>query len=207
MHQPTRIQHPKPTNNPKIPHIRTKTTTKNNRKRNIGAGHPFKQTLTDRLLMLLIYYHLYTSPTLLSYLFGVSQSGVLKNIRRIEPLVRETLPLPRKEYDKVKKIESVTELKEMFPDFTAFLDATEQEIPRPKNKHKRKTHYSGKKKKHTVKTQLTVNKKGLIVHKSPHAKGSTHDYVLYKHCHPRLPEEVVLGLDLGYQDRSGLSGV
>jgi len=37
------------------------------------------------------------------------------------------------------------------------------------------------------------------VHKSPHAKGSTHDYALYKHSHPKLPEEIVLGLDLGYQ--------
>jgi hypothetical protein len=185
--------------NEKHPTYEQKRLQRPNRKRNIGAGHPFKQTLTDRLLMLLIYYHLYTSSTLLSYLFGVSQSGVLKNIRRIEPLIRETLPLPNKEYQKIKKIESVKELEEMFPGFVAFLDATEQEVPRPKNKHKRKTHYSGKKKKHTVKTQLTVNKSGLIVHKSPHAKGSTHDYALYKHSHPCLPDEVVVGLDLGFQ--------
>jgi hypothetical protein len=74
----------------------------------------------------------------------------------------------------------------------------EQEIPRPKNKHKRKTHYSGKKKKHTVKTQLTVNKQGLIVHRSPHVKGSTHDYALYKRSHPRLPHAVTSKLDLDY---------
>jgi hypothetical protein len=86
----------------------------------------------------------------------------------------------------------------MFPGFEAFIDATEQEIPRPKNKQKRKTHYSGKKKKHTVKTQLTVNKQGLIVHKSRHAKGSTHDYALYKHSHPKLPKEITSKLDLGY---------
>ncbi len=86
----------------------------------------------------------------------------------------------------------------MFPGFEAFIDATEQEIPRPKNKRKRKTHYSGKKKKHSVKTQLTVNKQGLIVHKSPHAKGSTHDYALYNHSHPKLPKDVTSKLDLGY---------
>ena len=50
----------------------------------------------------------------------------------------------------------------MFPGFKAFLDATEQEIPRPHGKRKRKTHYSGKRKKHTVKTQLAVNKKDLL---------------------------------------------
>jgi hypothetical protein len=86
----------------------------------------------------------------------------------------------------------------MFPSFKAFLDATEQEIPRPKNKRKRKTHYSGKRKKHTVKTQLTVNEDGLIVHKTGHVKGSMHDYSLYKRSHPHLPDNVRLGLDLGY---------
>jgi len=40
----------------------------------------------------------------------------------------------------------------VFPGFKAFLDATEQEIPRPHGKRKQKTHYSGKRKKHTVKT-------------------------------------------------------
>jgi hypothetical protein len=87
----------------------------------------------------------------------------------------------------------------MFPGFKAFLDATEQEIPRSRNKRKRKTHYSGKKKRHVVKTQLTVNKNGLIIHKTRHAVGSTHDYTLYKHSHPDLPNNVCLGLDLGYK--------
>ncbi|MCL2135894.1 MAG: transposase family protein, partial [Candidatus Bathyarchaeota archaeon] len=71
-------------------------------------------------------------------------------------------------------------------------------MPRPKNKHKHKTHYSGKKKKHTIKTQLTANKQGLIIHKSPHTKGSTHDYSLFKHSHPCLPEGVMTGVDLGF---------
>jgi len=42
----------------------------------------------------------------------------------------------------------------------AFIDATEQEIPGPKNRRRQKTYYSGKKKRHTVKTQVMVNKKG-----------------------------------------------
>ena len=57
--------------------------------------------------------------------------------------------------------------------------------------------YSGKKKKHTVKTQLTVNKQGLIVHKTSHVRGSMHHYALYKHSHP-LQTMFVLDLDLGY---------
>ena len=106
--------------------------------------------------------------------------------------------MPKKQQDKVRRLQTVEEVEAVFPSFKAFLDATEQEIPRPKNKHKRKTHYSGKKKKHTVKTQLTVNEKDLIIHKTAHVKGSMHDYTLYKHSHPHLPDNVGVGLDLGY---------
>lgn len=182
----------------KYPAFEQKRLQRKDRKRAVGAGHPFVLPLTDRLLMLLIYYHMYPSSTLLGYLFNVSQTSVLKSIKKLEPLVSEVLPLPKKQYDKVRRLQSIEEIEAMFPGFKAFLDATEQEIPRPKAKRKRKTHYSGKKKRHTVKTQLTVNSDGLIVHKTPHAKGSTHDYALYKRRHPRLPSKVKQGFDLGY---------
>jgi hypothetical protein len=182
----------------KYPAFEHKRLQRQNRKRVIGAGHPFILPLTDRLLMLLIYYHMYPSSTLLGYLFCVSQTSVLKSIKKLEPLVSEVLGLPKLEHDKVRKLQTVDEIEALFPGFEAFLDATEQEIPRPHSKRKRKTHYSGKRKKHTVKTQLTVNKQGLIVHKSVHVKGSMHDYALYKRSHPHLPSKVRLGLDLGY---------
>jgi len=166
------------------------------RKRGVGAGHPFKLQLADRLLMLLVYYHLYVSSTLAAYLFDLSQSNVLKNIRKLEPLVSEVLPLPKKQHEKVRRLQTLDEVE--FPAFKAFLDATEQEIPRPKSKRKRKTHYSGKKKRHTVKTQIAVNKDGLIVHKTSHARGSRHDYALFKWRHPCLPDKVCLGVDRGY---------
>ena len=169
-----------------------------NRKRSIGAGHPFKLNLIDRLLMLHMYHRLYVSSTLLGYLFGLGQSNVLKNIRILEPLVKEVLPLPGKLHKGAARLRSLDEVEALFPGLKAFLDATEQEIPRPRAKGKRRTHYSGKKKRHTVKTQITVNGDGLIVHKTPHARGSKHDYSLFKWRHPRLPDMVCLGLDSGY---------
>ena len=182
----------------KYPAYEQKRLSREDRKRAVGAGHPFKLSLTDRVLMLLLYYHMYTSSTLLGYLFCVSQTSILKDIRKLEPLVSEVLPLPKKQHEKARRLQSLDEVEAFFPGFKAFLDATEQEIPRPRNKRKRKTHYSGKRKKHTVKTQLTVNKDGFIVHKTAHAVGSTHDYALYKHSHPHLPDNVRLDLDLGY---------
>jgi hypothetical protein len=145
-----------------------KRLTRENRKRAIGAGQPFKLNLTDRLLLIFLYYRLYTSSTLLGYLVNLSQTSVLKSIRKLEPLVNQVQPTPNKQTQKQTRLQTISEVEAMFPGFAAFIGATEQEIPRPKNKKKRKTHYSGKKKKHTVKTQLTVNKTGLIVYKSPH---------------------------------------
>jgi len=176
-----------------------KRLARTDRKRAVGAGHPFSLTLTDRLLMLLVYYHLYLSSNLMAYLFNLTQSNILKDIRKLEPLVCEVLPLPRKMQAKVKRLQSIDEIEAMFPGFRAFLDSTEQEIPRPKNRRRRKTHYSGKKKRHTVKTQLAVNADGLIIHKSRHVRGSMQDYPLFMHTHPSLPGQIRLGGDLGYQ--------
>ena len=168
------------------------------RKREIGAGHPFKLPLRDRLVMLLMYHRLYVTSTLLGFLFSLGQSNVLKNICMLEPLVKEVLPLPRKIHQRAGRLGTLDEVEALFPGFKAFLDATEQEIPRPRAKGKRRTHYSGKRKRHTVKTQITVNADGLILHKTPHARGSRHDYALFKWRHPRLPDGVSLGVDLGY---------
>ena len=176
-----------------------KRLARTDRKRAVGAGHPFNLTLTDRLLLLLVYYHLYLSSNLMAYLFNLTQSNILKDIRKLEPLVTQVLPLPKKMHNKAKRLETIEEIEAMFPCFKAFLDSTEQEIPRPKNRRRRKTHYSGKKKRHTVKTQLAVNSDGLIVHKSRHVRGSMQDYPLFLHTHPSLPMQIRLGGDLGYQ--------
>jgi DDE superfamily endonuclease/Helix-turn-helix of DDE superfamily endonuclease len=178
--------------------IEERRLSRGDRQRKIGAGHPFKLHLRDRLLVLLIYYRLYVTSTLLGFLFDLGQTNVLKDIRMIEPAVREVLPLPAKVYGKKRKLRTIEEIEELFPGFKALIDATEQEIPRPKDKKKRKTHYSGKKRRHTVKTQLAVNAKGLIVHRTNHARGRTHDYALFKRNHPDLPKKVRPVVDLGY---------
>jgi hypothetical protein len=80
-------------------------------------------------------------------------------------------------YKRTRRLRTIDEVEEYFPGFKAFIDSTEQEIPRPtKNKRKRKSYYSGKKKKRTVKTQYMVNTKGLILHKTGYKRGRKHDY-------------------------------
>ncbi len=63
---------------------------------------------------------------------------------------------------------------------------------------RRNIFYSGKKKRHTVKNQMTVNNRGYILHKVGYKKGRKHDYDVYKRNHPVIPKEVVSVVDRGY---------
>jgi len=169
------------------------------RKRAIGAGRKFKRSVQDRMLMVLMYYRLYITNELLGYLFDLDQSTISRDVKYIEPVIKSCIPIPEKMTKKTRRIGTIEELLELFPEMKAFLDATEQEIPRPKNKRRRKNYYSGKKKKHTVKTQIMVNKKGLILHKTKHRKGKQHDYDIFKkNKPPPIPPKIEIGVDLGY---------
>jgi hypothetical protein len=178
---------------------RKRLSRREDRKNDIGGGRPFKLELQDMLLMLLVYYRLYVTSALLGFLFDIDHSTVLRDTHMLEPLVRECLPLPKKMHKLTRRLRTIEEVEEFFPGFKALIDSTEHEIPRPKNAKKRKTHYSGKKKRHTVKTQLIVNSKGLIVHKTNHARGRRHDLDIYVERHPALPKEVEQEFDRGYE--------
>ena len=65
---------------------------------------------------------------------------------------------PQKVYNITKRSRTPEQVEKYFPGFLAFIDSTEQSIPRPADKNKRKIFYSGKKKRHTVKNQLTYSK-------------------------------------------------
>jgi hypothetical protein len=67
-------------------------------------------SLRDRLLMLLAYYRLYVSMTLVEFLFEIDQTNVSRNIRILEPLVRQCVPLPEKVHERASTPEEVGEI-------------------------------------------------------------------------------------------------
>ena len=88
--------------------------------------------------------------------------------------------IPQKSGPRItKRLKTPEEIEIYFLGFLAFIDSTEQQIPRPDiyNKRKQKMFYSSKRKRHTVKNQLMVNKDGYILHKVAHKKGRRHDYI------------------------------
>jgi hypothetical protein len=173
---------------------------KENRKRKTGAiGRHFKLQLKDRFLMLLVYYRLYITYTLSGFLFDLDQSNICRDIQKIEGLIRQCASIPQKIYPLTKRLKTpAEEVDKYFPGFLAFTDCTEQQIPRPVDKSRRKMYYSGKKKRHTVKNQIMVNNRGYILHKVDYKKGRKHDYDVYKKNHPVIPKQVVNVVDLGY---------
>lgn len=164
----------------------------------VGAGRPYNLGLRERVLMFLLYYRQYVTQELAGFIFGLHESNVCCNLSALAPLMEFCLPTPARVYRKARRASTLEEFLLFYPDAKIFVDATKQEIPRPKHKRRRKSHYSGKKKKHTVKTQITVNKKGLILHNTRHARGSKHDLQLFREQHPVIPPDVEAGMDLGY---------
>jgi DDE superfamily endonuclease/Helix-turn-helix of DDE superfamily endonuclease len=113
------------------------------RKRRPGAGRKHALTLADRLLMLLMYYRTYTTHAFLGFLFGVDDSAVGRNINPIQPHLAGIFRIPER---RVKlDPEDIREL---------FFDATERPTRRPERGQRE--FYSGKKKRHTLKTQVVV---------------------------------------------------
>ena len=65
------------------------------RKREIGGGRKFTLSLEDRLLVTLMYFRLYTSYTLLGYLFDLDGSNVGREINhRMLSALLSVLPVP-----------------------------------------------------------------------------------------------------------------
>ena len=110
------------------------------RRRQPGAGRKHALILADRLLMLLIYYRTYTTHAFLGFLFGLDDSAVGRNINPLQPLLAGIFRIPERRI----KLDP-EDLRELF------FDATERPTRRPEKGQKE--FYSGKKKRHTIKTQ------------------------------------------------------
>ncbi len=177
--------------------------TRSNRQRAIGAGHPYRLALRDMLLMTLVWLRLYLTMAALGFFFSVDQATASRNTQRVLKVLRRlgdaTLgwPEPPKRGDSKNAEQALHD----YPELLAIIDATEQPVQRPSDDEQQKAHYSGKKKRHTRKTQIITNEKGEIRDVSASVPGSTHDLELFRQSKAAesIPEEVTAGGDAGYQ--------
>lgn len=133
---------------------------------------------------MLLYYRSYITQLFVGFLFGIDDSRVYRIIQKLEPILAKEMALTKTKHLSQEKVE------------TLIIDATEQPIERPSRNQKQ--YYSGKKKRHTIKTEIRITRKGRIVHVSRSSRWAMHNFALHKK-EPPIPPDRRVFVDSGYQ--------
>ncbi|MCC5668489.1 IS5 family transposase [Nostoc sp. CHAB 5784] len=168
---------------PMIEVVRSRSKTK------LKTGRPGKLSLEDQLLMTLKYWREYRTYFHIGQSWGVNESTVYRIIRKIEDILISSreFSLPGK-----KKLS--------YPNYqteVVVVDVTESPIERPKKKQKQ--FYSGKKKRHTFKSQVVVDQSTREILCTSHGKGKEHDFRIFKNSKVRFRKDIEFLGDKGYQ--------
>jgi DDE superfamily endonuclease/Helix-turn-helix of DDE superfamily endonuclease len=158
-----------------------------------GRRHPLRRrgkkstalSLTEKLLLTLVYLRQYPTFAELGAMFGISESYAQKLYQRYLDLLVQVVRLPGKKALLDDGLQAI------------LLDVTEQPIERPLQ-HQRDS-YSGKQKRHTIKAQLLVCLKTLQILLIVCGKGRTHDFALLKQSRLRIAKALKKYADSGYQ--------
>lgn len=172
------------------------------RQRAIGGGNQFTLTARDQMLLTVVWLRRYPTDEVLGYLFGVSETITLRTRHQLVPLLEaaglDTMRLP----DPGRKHRlHLDDLLHETPGLAVLVDTYEQRVQRHKQHEEADRWYSGKKKAHTVKTQVAVDERdGRIVDVPPSVRGPTADVTVLKGSGllPRLPSGVGVCGDLAY---------
>ena len=151
------------------------------------SGRPWEiGGLEDHLIVLLLYYRCYVTQEFIGFFYQVDRSVICRAIQRIEAPVKRLFGIRRA--PRISRAEAEA----------LIIDCTEQPIQRPKDEASQRAHYSGKKKRHTLKTEYIVIADGRIAGVSPSHPGSHHDLTI-RRTGPPLPKQARGYVDSGYQ--------
>lgn len=169
------------------------------RQRRRGGGRKATlETTEDKLLYILFYFKIYPLQEVQALLFGFGQAQANEWLHRLTPVLNAALG-----YEMQLPARAAADLEQVLlecPSLEFIIDGTERPIQRPKAPHRQREHYSGKKKRHTVKNNVITHKptkkiKGL----SATEPGRKHDKKLADEAAHRFPPGSQLWKDTGYQ--------
>lgn len=170
------------------------------RQRAIGGGDTFDLSTADQVLLTVIWLRQYPTNEVLGFLFGVSDSTASRVRTRCLPALeragKDTMRMPDPGSAGRKRLPGL--LKDT-PGLAVVIDSFEQRTQRPRRRQR--AYYSGKKKAHTLKSQVGVDEdSGRFVDVSDSVPGPWADIKLLKKSRllRRLPEGVGGIGDLGY---------
>jgi DDE superfamily endonuclease len=152
------------------------------RRRAPGAGGRYAHGLRDRLLLALVWLKVYPTYELLGLLFGLHKRNAQLNARDVLEALEllDDFPFDHPDPER-RQVGTLGAVMDAFPAVRLVIDSKEQRVYRPGGPHARqKPYYSGKKKAHTIKTQLGVSPSGVIVSVSPGVPGSVNDVRLLR---------------------------
>src|SRR6476620_10555426 len=133
-----------------------KTLDRPDRQRAIGAGGEFGLASTDQVLLTVVWLRQYPTQEVLGFLFGGSDSTALRAVRRCLPALeqagKDTMRMPDPGPGRRKKLPA---LLADTPGLAVVIDTFEQRTHRPKRRQR--AYDSGKKKAHTLKSQVGVD--------------------------------------------------
>lgn len=171
------------------------------RERGIGGGGQYRNDARNRLLMALIWLRVYPTYDVLGFIFDLDKSNVQRNLKPVLAVLRAELGAEIEWPDKTRRKKKLGEFVAEFEEVVAIVDATEQPTQRPQDDTTQAQHYSGKKKRHTLKTQIVVGPTGDIWAVSDTVPGAQHDKKLYDESGvgQQLEADEALMGDLGFQ--------
>lgn len=156
-------------------------------RRKAKSGRPWEVGgLEDHLLIMLLYYRCYVTQEFIGFFWQVDRSVICRAIRRIETHAQPLLGVRRA--PKVTRSEAEA----------LIVDCTEQPIQRPGTDAVQRAHYSGKRKRHTLKTEYVVTAGGRIASVSDSHPGSRHDLSIRREG-AKLPRSARVYADSAYQ--------
>jgi hypothetical protein len=173
------------------------------RQRGMGGGRAASLSDGDQILLTVIWLRQYPVHEVLAYFFGVSAAAVSRYLAHVLPVLeqagQDTMRMPDPGRKRRRKLDDLlTET----PELVVVIDSFEQKVQRPADPTARDALYSGKKKTHTLKSQVTVDEEtGQIADVSDSVPGPQADLKLLKQSGvlQRLPEGVGGIGDCGYQ--------
>jgi hypothetical protein len=177
------------------------------RRRALGGGDDFDLAVADQFLLTVVWLRHYPTQECLGYLFGVSDSTALRAVRRCLPILEQSgkdgmrLPDPGKGHRR-----DLPALLQQTPELAVIVDTFEQRTQRPRRRQR--AYYSGKKKAHTLKSQVAVDEDGQIVDVADSRPGRWADLKVFRRSGlaGRLIRAKVGALgDLGYVGLDGVS--
>jgi hypothetical protein len=151
---------------------------KPNRKRGPGGGRRHKLFPYQEVLLTLVYLRHNVSHAVVGQMFGVSADISENSFHDVVQLLRDLCPAHRWDAEKkwTKKEPS------WHPDTldVILVDSFETPIARPSLPDVQRQLYSGKKKRHTLKTQIITDKRGEVLTIEPGYPGPLPDKTLYE---------------------------